>query len=215
MLPKPGRGFTLIELLVVIAIIAILIGLLLPVLAVARRYSRNAATKSTMHNLSISLENYKLDCGTYPVNDLIGGTGRIFDDGGGAYNPGYFQTPCAVTGAAASGSESNQALIRLLLDTHFLDINRTNLDSAGQLRDYFGNTMIMRFMVLPPLANTDKLGEKVYMWSYGADRINNTTVTIAVYATAGASNLGAPLYDRLEATTIEASPASDDVQSWR
>lgn len=46
-----ARGFTLIELLVVIALIAILVGILFPVLAGARRYSRKAVCMSNLKQI--------------------------------------------------------------------------------------------------------------------------------------------------------------------
>lgn len=45
------QGFTIIELLVVIGVVAVLVGLLLPALAVARRNSQRAACLSNMRNL--------------------------------------------------------------------------------------------------------------------------------------------------------------------
>lgn len=55
------RGFTLIELLVVIAIIAVLIGLLLPSLAKARRAGRQAVTLARLHDLGVGTFAYATD----------------------------------------------------------------------------------------------------------------------------------------------------------
>ena len=202
-------GFTVLEMVVVIAIIAILIALLLPALSSARRAARNAATKATMHNLKIALENYRMDSGVYPIK--TGGSGRIYDNGSGTYNPGYYQTASVAMGLQTLGTEDNKDLIKVLLDSRFLDVNKAKV-TAGQLRDDFGTAIVIRFLVLPPAGttNAEKLTEKVYIWSYGADRINGTNAAAPTYV-----NLGLPNYDNLESQAIENSAESDDVTTWR
>ena len=56
--PRHKRGFTLIELLVVIAIIALLVGILLPALASARRTARNAVSLMNLRSLGTLIATY-------------------------------------------------------------------------------------------------------------------------------------------------------------
>ncbi|KAA0216808.1 MAG: prepilin-type N-terminal cleavage/methylation domain-containing protein [Leptolyngbya sp. PLA3] len=88
---KPRRGFTLIELLVVIAIIALLIGILLPALAKARRAGRGAVCKSNLKNTGTGMASYATDfqdkiasyswrAGMVVINEWINGPANGFPD---------------------------------------------------------------------------------------------------------------------------------------
>jgi prepilin-type N-terminal cleavage/methylation domain-containing protein len=58
---KVVRGFTLIELLVVLAVIAVLMGILLPSLSMARMHARRVASAGNLRQIGLALETYTQD----------------------------------------------------------------------------------------------------------------------------------------------------------
>lgn len=81
--PTRKHGFTLIELLIVIAIIAILAGLLFPVLAQAREKGRSAVCQSNLKQLSLAVLMYAQDYDEkLPYAHFYAS---------GAYNNGYYR----------------------------------------------------------------------------------------------------------------------------
>ncbi|MEA3210439.1 MAG: hypothetical protein QOE70_3496 [Chthoniobacter sp.] len=64
--PSSPRAFTLIEMLVVMAIIAILAGLVLSIQGLAQTKSARAKAEAEIKAMTLGIESYKGDNGTYP-----------------------------------------------------------------------------------------------------------------------------------------------------
>jgi prepilin-type N-terminal cleavage/methylation domain-containing protein len=58
---RAERGFTLIELLVVIAVIAVLTGILLPSLSMARMHAKRVVSRSNLRQIGLAMELYTQD----------------------------------------------------------------------------------------------------------------------------------------------------------
>lgn len=66
-----GTGFTLIEILVVIAIIGLLVGIVAYNLQLRMVEGRQLSTKGTITQISLALETYRTDLGSYPPSNLL------------------------------------------------------------------------------------------------------------------------------------------------
>lgn len=61
-----NKGFTIVELLTVMGVIAVLIGLLVPALALVKDYSKRIQQRAQFHGIDVGLEIYKTEFGSYP-----------------------------------------------------------------------------------------------------------------------------------------------------
>lgn len=64
--PQVNSGFTLIEVLLVVVIIGILVAVVMPKLSGRGREAEISAAKSSIANISLALDLYEVDNGTYP-----------------------------------------------------------------------------------------------------------------------------------------------------
>jgi len=62
-------GFTIVELLTVMAVIAVLIGLLIPALALVKDNAKEIQQKAQFHGLDVGLELYRSEFGAYPESN--------------------------------------------------------------------------------------------------------------------------------------------------
>lgn len=72
---KKHQGFTLIELLVVITIIAVLMGMLFPVIGSIRDSARKAVASTTAGNIVLAVNGFYTEYGVFPPREhMAGGT---------------------------------------------------------------------------------------------------------------------------------------------
>lgn len=67
------RGFTLIEVLIVMAVLSVLMGMLMPALAIAKKSAAKTNTMALLKRVEIGLHHFKEDIGTYPFQDNSSG----------------------------------------------------------------------------------------------------------------------------------------------
>ncbi len=100
---KRRTAFTLVELLVVIAIIAILSGLLLPAVQMAREAARRTQCQNHLRQIALAAMNYESARGYFPVN-RVGPSSQ----GGTGNNRGYYSWLCDLLPYLEQGSISDQ-----------------------------------------------------------------------------------------------------------
>jgi prepilin-type N-terminal cleavage/methylation domain-containing protein len=153
---RPG-GFTLIELLVVIAIIAVLAGLLLPVITGVKKRAKIKLASMDMKNLTAAIHQYETEYSRMPgANAALASASPDFTFGtaavNGNYNPPILNSP-------TTGYQTNNAEIMFILRDinnplnprqmsffHANDsgnYNTPGIDPSGVFRDPFGNPYII------------------------------------------------------------------------
>ena len=130
------NGFTLIELLMVISIIAVLAGLLIPIIGYARRLAKEAKCTSQLGTIKASLASFKDANGFYPEKDFD----TVFlKTGASNTNDKYLivgkkNTPGATTDKISNaGWESAANLLWQALQS----VDRDNYRTVDALRDPF------------------------------------------------------------------------------
>jgi prepilin-type N-terminal cleavage/methylation domain-containing protein len=105
---NPRRAFTLIELLVVIAIIALLAGLLLPVIGSVMEHARKTSAKATESQIVNAVNSYQTEYGQYPIDPTVT-TDYTFD--GTVHNGILFNVLRAINSGDATTSALNSRRI--------------------------------------------------------------------------------------------------------
>ena len=153
-------GFTLIELLVVISIIAILAGLLLPVVSKVMDNAKKVETKSTATQIVTAVKSYQTDYGQYPV-PTSAPAGQDYTYTNAAGNANLFSVLMATDTAATSTNtrrikyfEGRDAKSTTAPRSGFVPTgsggnkgNKTNNNgqvSVGDLLDSWGNRYVIR-----------------------------------------------------------------------
>lgn len=63
---RPKCGFTLIELMIVITVLAVLMGMMMPIVTIANRMAKASATRSVMAKVDVAARLFRADIGAYP-----------------------------------------------------------------------------------------------------------------------------------------------------
>lgn len=139
------KGFTLIELLVVIAIIAILAGLLLPVVANVRKKGYETKAKTEVKSIETALKQYYAEYGKYPLfngdndADITFGSSALAGYSGSQDNAELIRVLRALDGAGNTDHENNPRRIV------FLEMDEDSLDASGNMIDPWNSQYIIDF----------------------------------------------------------------------
>ncbi|HWB57987.1 MAG TPA: prepilin-type N-terminal cleavage/methylation domain-containing protein [Chthoniobacteraceae bacterium] len=110
--PSGTRGFTLIELLVVVAIIALLAGLLFPVLSAVREHARKVQATSDVKMIVGTVSSYYTEYQKYPVDPVAKPGDAVYSSD----NNALFDVLRNVTGTAVGNTLNPRGVVFLTVN---------------------------------------------------------------------------------------------------
>jgi len=130
---KTSRGFTLVELLVVISIIAVLMGLLFPVVGAVMRSAKKTQAKNDALQIASAIKGYFTEYGRFPIDSNSGDTTLTNDGDLG----NLYQVLLASPRDDDDVQENNPRLI-VFLDAKDAKNGRGGIDENYVFRDPWG-----------------------------------------------------------------------------
>jgi prepilin-type N-terminal cleavage/methylation domain-containing protein len=187
---KNGKGFTIVEILTVLAIVALLVGVLLPALNMARNAARVAKQKVQLVSIEQALLAFRNDDGDYPpsniafISNIYGGAQKLAEAMVGfdllGFHPSSKWTYDGYDGSTLIYDTGNSANVAAR-KPRYIELENANAFKIGDIYVKYGYV---------PMANTYVLCD-----AFGRTRITVGTKTVTagmpiLYYKANPSGLG-------------------------